>query len=175
MGERTDVGASMQLTYRWDYPAVVEQWYEPLFLFACRLSEPTLAADLTQETFQVFLEKSDDIRDPKKVKGWLFTTLYRQFLSIHNRAKKWPKADCDLIDLLPDEGPAEPGNCVDCATLLRALSELDEKYRGPIVLFYLKDYSYKEISVALDIKIGTVMSRLSRGKSALKKMLETSS
>ena len=56
-------------------------------------------------------------------------------------------------------------------TALRALQKIDETYRAPLVLFYLKDLSYKEIAEMLEIPTGTVMSRLSRGKAILKNIL----
>ena len=49
--------------------------------------------------------------------------------------------------------------------------EVDEIYRVPITLFYLEDLSYKEIAQTMELPIGTVMSRLSRGKAQLKEIL----
>ena len=54
---------------------------------------------------------------------------------------------------------------------LEALHELDSVYREPLILFYLEDLTYKEIADVLDIPMGTVMSRLARGKGQLKSML----
>jgi RNA polymerase sigma-70 factor (ECF subfamily) len=60
---------------------------------------------------------------------------------------------------------------VDGASTVAALEQLEESYRAPITLFYLQDLSYKEIADVLEVPIGTVMSRLSRGKAQLKKIL----
>lgn len=157
----------------WDYREVVDEWYVPLYRFALSLSNVSDAKDLTQETFEVFLQKSWHIRDREKVKSWLFTTLYRRFLQRVYRGKKWREYDLDVIESLPDEISGEVCGNHDRVVVMEALSLLDERFRGPLVLFYLQDLSYKEIAGVLDIKIGTVMSRLARAKRYLRKMLES--
>jgi RNA polymerase sigma-70 factor, ECF subfamily len=59
----------------------------------------------------------------------------------------------------------------DAATAMRALAQVDDGYRMVLELFYQADLSYKEIATTLDIPIGTVMSRLSRGKKQLRTLL----
>jgi RNA polymerase sigma-70 factor (ECF subfamily) len=56
---------------------------------------------------------------------------------------------------------------------LKALQGLPEKFRAPLSLFYLEDCSYLEVANILDIRAGTVMSRLSRAKAMLARRLET--
>jgi len=62
-------------------------------------------------------------------------------------------------------------NAFDSATVLQALREVEEPFRAPLTLFYLDQFSYQEIADILEVPIGTVMSRLSRGKALLRQRL----
>jgi len=62
-------------------------------------------------------------------------------------------------------------NHVDAQTVMSALQRVDEHYRVPLAMFYLEDFSYREIAEALDVPTGTVMSRPSRGKDQLRQLL----
>ena len=60
---------------------------------------------------------------------------------------------------------------VDHAGIIEIIRSLDESYRVPLLLFYTEDLSYKEIAKTLDIPIGTVMTRLSRGRDQVRNRL----
>ena len=156
-----------------DCDRAVEQFYEALYRFAFSLAgNESDAADLTQDTYRVLLTKGGDIRDARKVKSWLFTTLYRQFLGRRRRATRFPEtpvesAEWELPTITPQHVEALDGSLV-----VSALQQLDEKYRAPLAMFYLEELSYKEMAEVLGLPIGTIMSRMSRGKEILRRRLQ---
>jgi RNA polymerase sigma-70 factor (ECF subfamily) len=152
-----------------DFERLVEVFYMPLYRFALSLSrEPSDAADLTQQTFLLWAAKGHQLREESKVKTWLFTTLYREFLS--GERKRCRESGSE--DQLPEvQSLPVAANQLDGDTVVRALLDLEEIYRAPLSLFYLQEHSYKEIAETLDLPVGTVMSRISRGKAQLRKQL----
>jgi len=155
-----------------DFQDLVNTYYQPLYRFAYSLTKNAdEASDLTQQTFYIWANKGSTLKDTSKVKSWLFTTLYREFLGSRRRTSRFPHIQAEAIE---HELPTIDPNVMrklDSKRALAALEEIDETYRAPLVLFYMKDLAYKEIAETLDIPIGTVMSRLSRGKAQLKKIL----
>ena len=152
---------------------VVNAHYEPLYRFALSLSRSEAdAGDLVQQTFYRWATKGGQLRDRSKVKSWLFTTLHREFLRHRRHEDKFPKTELSTEDgrELVGHTPA-PDRELDGATVLAALRQLDETYRAPLALFYLEDHSYRDIAGILEVPIGTVMSRISRGKELLRKQI----
>ncbi len=155
------------------FEQIVDAHYQGLHRFAlsmCR-SDAT-AQDLVQQTFLQWAKKGHTLRDTSKVKTWLFTTIYREWLSIARREKKHEQVEFEpeLHGAAQNHADGENPR-VDAATLQKALDQLDPNYRAPLVLFYLKELSYREIAESLGIPIGTVMSRLSRAKNHLRSIL----
>ena len=151
----------------------VTSCYEPLYRFALGLSRSEAdAADLTQRAFERFGEKSGMLRDPAKAKTWLFTTLHREFLNQRRRASRFSDEPLDEAAMEASVGSEEDAERhMDGNRAMELLGRLDETYRAPVALFYLQQHSYKEIAEILDIPIGTVMSRLSRGKEMLRRQM----
>jgi len=152
------------------FDEVVDVHYENLYRFALSLARSEAdARDLVQQTFFRWATKGDQLRDPAKVKSWLFTTLHREFLGHRRHEDKFPQVEISAVD--EGELPAvtgSPGQQLDGATVMAALQRLDETYRAPLALFYLEENSYREIAEILEVPIGTVMSRISRGKALLR-------
>jgi|ERR1043166_2846538 RNA polymerase sigma-70 factor (ECF subfamily) len=155
-----------------NFERVVAQYYEPLYQFAFSLTRAEAdACDLTQQTFYVWATKGHQLRDPAKVKTWLFTTLHRQFLESRRRLTRFPHHDLETASSeLPLISP-KTAMVLDSAQVLQALGRVDEIYQAPVALFYLEDRSYKEIAEILDVPMGTVKSRISRGIAQLQALL----
>jgi len=149
-----------------------ETFYLPLFKFAHRLcGNSTDAADFTQETFYLVQTRGHQLRTRSKVKSWLFTTLYRQFLKRRHRQNRFPEVALEEADGHWHEAGEESARPADAALVLRELAAMDERYGVPLKLFYLENKSYREIAKAVPLPIGTVMSRISRGKRLLASVL----
>jgi RNA polymerase sigma-70 factor, ECF subfamily len=156
----------------WDFEGLVARYYEPLYQFAFSLTRSEAdACDLTQQTFYVWATKGHQLREPDKVKTWLFTTLHRQFLESRRRQSRFPHQEIETATLeLPVISPVEVSG-IDIAQVLTTLARVDETFQAPVALFYLQDCSYKEIAEILNLPMGTVKSRISRGIAQLQKML----
>lgn len=146
--------------------------YEPAYRFARSLARSEDdAGELTQEAFSRLFEKGDAIRDQSKIKSWLFTTLYRVFLGWKRHKTRWPEVEIsEAEEELPQIDPQQVEGC-EAGDVLSALQSIEERYRVPLSLFYFENLTYDEIASLLEIPRGTVMSRISRGKDAMRKIL----
>ena len=156
-----------------DFEQLVHDFYMPLYRFALSLSrQESDAADLTQQTFLLWASKGHQLRDPSKVKTWLFTALYRDFLWRKRQQDRFVESEEVLENAEYQTAvPATLVDQLDAEIVQRALLKLEAIYRAPLTLFYLQQFSYREIATTLEIPIGTVMSRISRGKEHLRRAL----
>jgi RNA polymerase sigma factor (sigma-70 family) len=156
-----------------EFADLVDAYYEALYRFGYSLTRsPDHAADLVQETFSIWAAKNEQLRDRSKAKTWLFTTLHREFLG--QRRKQARFSDEPLDENVEQEASGNEERAdrqLDGQRVVELLGEMDEMYQAPLALFYLQQHSYKEIAEILDVPIGTVMSRLSRGKELLRKRM----
>ena len=155
-----------------------QQWREllqRLRRFALWLTrEPGSADDLVQGTVERALSRSSQQRDADALRAWLFTILYRLFLDgkrrerLHARWLAWfGRAEQEDE---PVGGNVE--NIVLAQADLQAFAQLSTEQRALLLLVSIEGLSYKEAAQALQIPIGTVMSRLSRARAALRELTE---
>jgi len=151
------------------FEAIVSEHYEALYRFALSLTRAEAdARDLTQHAFYVWATKGHQLRDPTKVKTWLYTTLHRAFLQARRRQARFPEQELDdTIEQLPADAPVLADR-VDSQQLLPALARVDAKFQAAVVLFYLEEYTYQDIAGILEVPIGTVKSRIARGLAQLR-------
>ena len=155
-----------------DYEQAVNSLYEGLYRFAFSLAgNADDACELTQEAFARLLTKGGQLRDRSKVKAWLFTTLYRIYLGWKRRETRYPHLEIASVENeLPPVTP-ETVDKLEIEAVSQSLLALEERYRVPLALHYFENHSYREISRLLDVPVGTIMSRLSRGKELMRKLL----
>jgi len=154
------------------FQQLVDTWYDPIYRFALSLSRNgDEALDLTQSTFARWAEKGHGLRDASKAKSWLFTVLYREFLNARrHQQRESTSADEGFFDKIPAEERSAQ-SAAEGHEAMAALQQIDPTFRAPVVLFYLENHSYLEIAEILGVPIGTVMSRIARGKEQLRRKL----
>ncbi len=149
---------------------LVNSFYSDVYRFAYRLSgNQTDAEDLTQQTFLTACRKLHQIRNLSKSRAWLFTIVRNAFLKTQRHTETELSTFEEMVVAV--EEPAELNLQFDEEALEIALGGMPETYRTPILLYYFEEIGYKEIAEMLEVPIGTVMSRLSRGKQYLRSQL----
>lgn len=163
------------------------QYARQLYSAALRMTRnPSDAEDLVQETFLKAYRAYDSFEEGTNLKAWLYRILTNTFINKYRADSRRPKQSelGDVEDLYMYRRIAVGDSSAASRSaeervleglleedIKRAVEELPEKFRIPVLLADLEGFSYKEIAEILDIPIGTVMSRLHRGRKALEKML----
>ena len=141
-----------------------------LYATALRLTRnPHDAEDLVQETFLRAHRGFDGYTPGTNLRAWLYTILHRARTDAHRKAGR----SIDAIELLDDGPGVAPAQDQVSAELdlERALQRVPEVFREAVILRDVQDWSYDEIARALDVPIGTVMSRIHRGRALLRQAL----
>ncbi len=148
-----------------------------LYNFACWLTQDRAAAeDLVQETYTKALKGFASFQQGSNFRAWIYRILRNTFLTSEAGLKA-------TVSLDSDEAVAEPSTTetpesvlfarFEQKTMQQALENLPVNYREMILLCDVEDMSYQEIAQALGIPMGTVMSRLSRARRAMRVLLLT--
>jgi RNA polymerase sigma-70 factor (ECF subfamily) len=163
------------------------QYSRQLYSAAMRMARnPADAEDLVQETYLKAYRAYDTFQEGTNLKAWLYRILTNTYINKYRKDTRRPD-EVDLGDVedlylyrrLGSEDTVEVSRTTEDRVLdglvesdvKTAVEELPENFRLPVLLADLEGFSYKEIAEILDIPIGTVMSRLHRGRKAMQKRL----
>ena len=170
LGSRSSYGDAMP-----DQAALIEPHIPGLRRFACALlrGDRHGADDLVQDCLERALSRWHLWRAEGDVRGWLYTILYNRFLSDQHRRRRRGVHDA-LLEVAEAQLPDVAGGLdspLAHRDLLRAFVALSEEQRSVLVLIAVEDFSYEEAARVLGVPIGTVMSRLSRGRERLRHLM----
>ena len=177
----------------WAFDRLVAERSADVYALLYRLTEDREEArDLTQETFLQAFRHIAGFRGDADLRTWLYRIAVNQ---ARNRWRWWRRRRREVTLSLDDDGPAGRAGANlgarlpdDAApdpeqgalarereeALLAALGTLSRAYREVVVLRDIEGLSYEEVASALDVSVGTVKSRLSRGRNELRRRLEGS-
>jgi RNA polymerase sigma-70 factor, ECF subfamily len=170
LGSRSSDGDSMP-----DQAALIEPHIPGLRRFACALlrGDRHSADDLVQDCLERALSRWYLRRPEGDVRGWLYTILYNRFLSDQHRRRR-RGVHSALLEVAETELPGVEGgqdSALAHRDLLRAFAALPEEQRSVLVLIAVEDLSYEDAARVLGVPVGTVMSRLSRGRERLRHLM----
>ena len=155
-----------------DFSLLIDDLYEPLYQFALSLClAESDACDLTLDAFQTWQSQPAETRAAANAKTQLFAILLRDFLARKPPAQRANELEEDTGVVDSPQMEASLINALDGAVIQVALHRLHLRYRAPVSLFYLRRHSYDEMVEILDLPLGTLLSRISRGKAELRKAL----
>lgn len=166
---------------RREFEALLEPLIDPLFATALRLTRSRAnAEDVLQESVMKAWKSFDRFQRDTNFKAWIYKILTNTFISGKRVERRHPataplESDPEAKESLEPSFDASEWDRV-YPTLVdddvkRALDELPEEFRLPMLLSSMGDLSYKEMAAALDVPIGTIMSRLFRGRARLREAL----
>ena len=149
--------------------------FASLYNFACWLTQDrTAAEDLVQEAYMKALKGFSSYKQGTNFRAWIYRILHNTFLTSQTGLKTHISLDDDDT-LTEPETDTTPESIllarVEQETVRQTLEELPLKFREVILLCDMEEMSYDEIAQTLAIPIGTVMSRLSRARRAMRSLL----
>ncbi|MCL2659273.1 MAG: sigma-70 family RNA polymerase sigma factor [Acidobacteriaceae bacterium] len=172
------------------FAILIAEYHQQLYsLIARSLRDPADAADITQEVFIKVFRNIRSFHGESSLRTWLYrialheASNQRRWWSRHKRQECAFDSPCDpedrehcrsLSDTLADDGDSPFDHAVQAQareTLEAALHQIPESFRTVVVLREIEGFGYEEIAEVLNINLGTVKSRLMRGRSALRALL----
>lgn len=152
-----------------DIDQALRDMLPPLRRFARALArDPASADDLVQATLERALGAWNRRRDDDALRPWLFAILHRQFLDQRRRAGRWQR----VLAVFGGEAGAAPSaeETFVARSSLEAFDALSTDHRAVLLLVVVEGLDYREAARALDVPVGTVMSRLARARAAYRRL-----
>ena len=139
--------------------------------FALSLTRnPSSADDLVQASLEKALSAWGNKRPEGDLRAWLFSILYRQFLDAHRRSRSYSRMLEPFTGGDDDHYQPSVERTVVAKSTLGAFARLNTEQRALLLWISVEGLSYKEVAEILDVPVGTVMSRLSRARQALRQI-----
>ena len=171
--------------WRDEFEGLAFQFQRDLYNTALRMTrDPDDAADLAQETLAKAYAAFYQFRRGTNFKAWLYRILTNTYINVYKRRQRGPKfvsydAPSETGQSEVDVAAADEGEQPEVAVLLKvrdeeveaALAAIPEEFRDVVVLSDIDEFSYHDIADILRIPMGTVRSRLFRGRRLLRKAL----
>ena len=164
-----------------EFEELVRPHVDALYRTALRMTgEAAAAEDLVQEAFLKAWKNLDRFERGTNFKAWIFTILTNAYINDYRRAARAPATVTDFADVEPAGAEEVPHLSAEDVEKLgdrlgdpakRALEKVPDEFRLVFLLATLEDMSYKDIAAMMGIPIGTVMSRLFRARSILRREL----
>lgn len=162
------------------------QYLDQLYGAAMRMTRnPTDAEDLVQETYLKAFAAFDSFTDGTNLKAWLFRILTNTYINIYRKKQRQPyqTGTDDLTDWQIAEAESHTSRGLRSAEVealdrladadvVEALAAMPEDFRMAVYLADVEGFAYKEIAEIMETPVGTVMSRLHRGRKLLRELLE---
>jgi RNA polymerase sigma-70 factor, ECF subfamily len=135
------------------------------------LRDSVRADDLVQDTMVRALEKAHLYQHDTNLRGWLVTIMHNEHVNATRRHMRGPVYVSD--DAIGELGRTESQEApIELREVRRAVGRLPDEQRAPLLLHWLHGYKYEEIAAEMGLPLGTVQSRISRARKALRAMLE---
>jgi RNA polymerase sigma-70 factor (ECF subfamily) len=167
------------------YEILIQRYQQPVYSLVCRLmNDPSDAPDIVQEVFLKVFRSIGAFRGNSSLKTWIYRIAvneaynHRRWFCRHQRREVATITDegaMNHADSVTDPGRSPFEQAADHETralVEQALEKLNPKFRAAVVLRDIEDLSYEDIATVLNVSLGTVKSRIMRGREALRKILE---
>ncbi len=152
--------------HRLRFERLVAPWRDDLYRYAFWLSrDPDLADDVVQEAMLRAFRSLESLQDEGSVKAWLLTIARREHARVYER-KRLETQDIDELSTA-EAALIATGDDTDIDDMRRAIFQLEENYREPLVLQVMFGLSTEEIAVTMDLTQGAVLTRLHRARRKL--------